>query len=476
MKRVSLKNISVKGKITIIGVLLFLIVAGVISYFVTKCPIVFKEEKVKVEINEDFDAVKNILEVKNGKINDVKINTKDVNYHKLGKYNIVYTYNDNDYEVSVEIVDTKKPKFEIVDLDLDVGMKISPKSMVKNIEDATKTTVKFKKDYKFDKEGVVAVVVQVIDEAGNISEKKAKVKLVKDEVGPEINGISELTVAKGGKADYNSGVNVTDNRDPNPKLDIDSSKVDIDKLGTYKAKYTATDRSGNKTKKERTVKVVEKKDIGTSQQSNEKIVYLTFDDGPSANTQKILEILERYNAKATFFVTGTNQNYNYLIKEAHDKGHTIGLHTYCHDYKTVYSSVEAYFDDLTKVGNMVKDLIGYTPKYIRFPGGSSNTVSRKYTPGIMTTLSKEVINRGYQYYDWNGDSTDASGNNVPVNKLIANATSSKSNNINILFHDTSAKSTTVQALPAIIENYLARGYRFEAINDSSFAPHQGINN
>ncbi|MFQ8705442.1 MAG: polysaccharide deacetylase family protein [Thomasclavelia sp.] len=476
MKRVSLKNISVKGKITIIGVLLFLIVAGVISYFVTKCPIVFKEEKVKVEINEDFDAVKNILEVKNGKINDVKINTKDVNYHKLGKYNIVYTYNDNDYEVSVEIVDTKKPKFEIVDLDLDVGMKISPKSMVKNIEDATKTTVKFKKDYKFDKEGIVAVVVRVIDEAGNISEKKAKVKLVKDEVGPEINGISELTVAKGGKADYNSGVNVTDNRDPNPKLDIDSSKVDIDKLGTYKAKYTATDRSGNKTKKERTVKVVEKKDIGISQQSNEKIVYLTFDDGPSANTQKILEILERYNAKATFFVTGTNQNYNYLIKEAHDKGHTIGLHTYCHDYKTVYSSVEAYFDDLTKVGNMVKDLIGYTPKYIRFPGGSSNTVSRKYTPGIMTTLSKEVINRGYQYYDWNGDSTDASGNNVPVNKLIANATSSKSNNINILFHDTSAKSTTVQALPAIIENYLARGYRFEAINDSSFAPHQGINN
>lgn len=125
--------------------MLFLIVAGVISYFVTKCPIVFKEEKVKVEINEDFDAVKNILEVKNGKINDVKINTKDVNYHKLGKYNIVYTYNDNDYEVSVEIVDTKKPKFEIVDLDLDVGMKISPKSMVKNIEDATKTTVKFKK-------------------------------------------------------------------------------------------------------------------------------------------------------------------------------------------------------------------------------------------------------------------------------------------------------------------------------------------
>lgn len=276
MKRVSLKNISMRGKISIIVILLFLIITGVVAYFVTKCPIVFKEESVKVEINEDFDAVKNILEVKNGKIKDVKINTKDVNYNKLGKYTIVYTYDDKDYEVSVEVVDTKKPKFEIIDLDLDVGMKIDPKSMVKNIEDATKTTVKFKEDYQFDKEGEITVVVQVVDEAGNISEKKAKVKLVKDKTAPEINGISELTVAKGGKPDYNSGVSVTDNRDPNPKLDIDNSKVDINKLGTYKAIYIATDRSGNKTKKERVIKVVEKKDIGTSQQSNEKIVYLTL--------------------------------------------------------------------------------------------------------------------------------------------------------------------------------------------------------
>lgn len=152
------------------------------------------------------------------------------------------------------------------------------------------------------------------------------------------------------------------------------------------------------------------------------------------------------------------------------------MHTYSHDYKTVYASPEAYFDDLTKVGNMVKDIIGFVPKYVRFPGGSSNTVSRKYCPGIMTVLSRELINRGYQYYDWNGDSTDASGNNVAVSKLIANATASKANNINILFHDTAAKSTTVQALPAIIENYKARGYRFEAITDSSFVPHQGINN
>ena len=296
------------------------------------------------------------------------------------------------------------------------------------------------------------------------------------DIGPEINGIEEMTIVKVEKVDYKLGISVSDNRDPNPTLNIDDSKVNVDKLGKYKVIYTAKDRSGNKVVKERIIKVVEKKDIGTLQQSNEKIVYLTFDDGPSENTQKILDILDRYNVKATFFVTGENQKYNYLIQEAHKRGHTIGLHTYCHDYKTVYTSVDAYFDDLNKIGNMVKDLIGFVPRYIRFPGGSSNTISRKYSQGIMTILSKEVINQGYQYYDWNGDSTDASGNNVPVSKLIANATSSKANNINILFHDTKAKSTTVEALPAIIENYLARGYRFEAINDNSFVPHQGINN
>ncbi|WP_297669065.1 polysaccharide deacetylase [Thomasclavelia sp.] len=470
------KNITVKKKVTLVVVLLVLIVSIIVCYFMFRCPIVFKQENIKVEINEEFDALKNIEKVKNGNIKDIKVNTKQVKFNKLGKYKVIYTFNDKNYELPLEIVDTKKPKFDIVDLDIDLGMKVNAKDMVTNIDDATKTKVKFKKNYKFDHEGKTNVIVQVIDEAGNVSEKKGKVKLFKDDIAPKISGIEEITIAKGGKIDYKLGISVSDNRDPNPKLSINSSKVDVNKLGEYKAIYTVQDRSGNKVVKERLVKVVEKKEIGTLQQNNEKIVYLTFDDGPSENTQKILDILDRYNIKATFFVTGVNQKYNYLIQDAYKRGHTIGLHTYCHDYGTVYASVDAYFDDLNKVGNMVKDLIGYVPRYIRFPGGASNTVSRKYSQGIMTALSKEVINRGYQYYDWNGDSTDASGNNVPVSKLIANATSSKANNINILFHDTKAKSTTVDALPTIIENYLARGYRFEAISDNAFVPHQGINN
>ena len=175
-------------------------------------------------------------------------------------------------------------------------------------------------------------------------------------------------------------------------------------------------------------------------------------------------------------MTGNGQKYNKYIKEAHQKGHTIGLHTYSHNYKQLYSSVDAYFDDLTKVGNMVKEQIGFVPTYIRFPGGSSNTTSRKYCKGIMSTLVKEVQNRGYQYYDWNGDTEDATGNNVSVSRIVRAATSSKSNNIMILAHDTQAKDTTVQALPQIIEHYQKLGYTFRGIDDSSFTPHHGVNN
>lgn len=297
---------------------------------------------------------------------------------------------------------------------------------------------------------------------------------VVDTQKPVFKGLDDLTVSLNTTPDLKAGVEVSDNSLEDIQYKIDDKNLDTSKEGTYEVTYVAKDSSGNKITVKRKVNVIKK--IGSDKQSNEKVVYLTFDDGPSENTKKIMDILAKYDAKATFFVTGRNQDYNYLIKDAYNAGHTIALHTYSHEYSTVYASVDAYFDDLNKVGQMVKKEIGFVPHYIRFPGGSSNTVSRRYCQGIMSTLTKEVVEKGYQYYDWNGDSTDASGNNVPVSKLIANATFSKANNINILFHDTKAKSTTVEALPTIIENYLARGYRFEAINDNSFVPHQGINN
>ena len=166
--------------------------------------------------------------------------------------------------------------------------------------------------------------------------------------------------------------------------------------------------------------------------------------------------------------------YKDMIKKAYDKGHTIGMHTYSHDYAKVYASVDSYFQDLDQIGQLVKEEIGYVPCFIRFPGGSSNTISASYTKGIMTTLTQEVQARGYQYYDWNGSSGD--GAVRTTEQLVAQATSFHDNNIILLSHDSEAKDTTVEALPKIIEYYQSQGYVFKALDLNSYVAHHGVNN
>lgn len=122
-------------------------------------------------------------------------------------------------------------------------------------------------------------------------------------------------------------------------------------------------------------------------------MYLTFDDGPSQNTDRILKILKKYNAKATFFVTGCHQEYNQYIIEAYKQGHTIGLHSYLHEYQDIYSSKDAYFKDLKKIKQMVKQLIGIQVHYIRFPGGSSNRISKNYCHGVRSQLHVKSLNK-----------------------------------------------------------------------------------
>lgn len=240
--------------------------------------------------------------------------------------------------------------------------------------------------------------------------------------------------------------------------------------------------NSNKSGKAKGKKVADRSDfavqpgrkVGTTEQSDEKIVYLTLDDGPSQNTQKVLDILDKYNAKATFFVTGAMPEYKDMIKKAYDKGHTIGMHTYSHDYAKVYASEDSYFQDLDQIGQLVKEEIGYVPCFIRFPGGSSNTISANYTKGIMTTLTQEVQARGYQYYDWNGSSGD--GAVRTTDQLVTQATSFHDNNIILLSHDSETKDTTVEALPKIIEYYQSKGYVFKALNLNSYVAHHGVNN
>lgn len=224
--------------------------------------------------------------------------------------------------------------------------------------------------------------------------------------------------------------------------------------------------------------------VGTSfpnnfQGNTEKILYLTFDDGPSGVTEDVLDILDRYDAKATFFVTNLMPEYQGLIREAYQRGHTIGMHTSNHDYARVYASVDDYFEDLNSIAATVERQIGYVPCFIRFPGGSSNTISANYTSGIMSELSELVQYRGYQYYDWNCEDGDARGN-MSTQEIIDIAlyedAEAEGTNLIMLLHDANDKQTTVEALPTIIEHYMLEGYRFEALTPESLVYHQQIAN
>lgn len=206
-----------------------------------------------------------------------------------------------------------------------------------------------------------------------------------------------------------------------------------------------------------------------------KTVYLTIDDGPSENTQEVLDILDRYGCKATFFVVGHNEEYFPLIAEAYKRGHTIGMHTYSHDYAEVYASPENYFADLDAISAVVKEQIGFVPCFIRFPGGSSNDVSADYCPGIMTELAAEVQQRGFQYWDWNLSVGD--GSEHTAEEILGYGTEPlEAENIVLLCHDSATKDTTVEALPGIIEHYQQLGYSFEALDRNSWVCHHEILN
>ena len=132
-----------------------------------------------------------------------------------------------------------------------------------------------------------------------------------------------------------------------------------------------------------------------------KIIYLSFDDGPGPYTDRLLDILERYNVKASFFVTGLEPDYADCIGRAFREGHSIGAHSASHDYKAIYANEEAFFEDLNAVQELIHAQTGEYTALCRFPGGSSNTVSR-FNRGIMSRLTKAVTERGCRYFDWNG--------------------------------------------------------------------------
>ncbi len=446
-----------------------LLIVGImycVFQFLTSSSIVLNADTQEVEINSQVDYKAFIKEVKDGKISDVKINSKAVELGKLGEYTVEYHYNDEIVKMKIKVVDTKAPKVQLKSLKIAQNQALKAEELVEKVEDETQIKVSFAENYDFSKVGQLQVEVIVEDEGKNRTIEKTSVEVKKDSKAPVITANS-FSVKKGEKVDLLKYALVRDDYDLEPKITVEKNDFDANKNGTYTIKYVAIDFSGNKS--EKSVKVSVKDKVV------EKVVYLTFDDGPSKYTSEVLSILRKYNCKASFFITGMNSSYFKYIKVAYDEGHTIGLHTYCHKYNKVYASVDAYFNDLDKIGALAKKYIGFVPKYIRFPGGSSNTVSRKYTKGIMTKLTKMVEEKGYQYYDWNAENGDGYSK-MSKSEMIRRATSSSRDHVMILMHDANGKQNTVETLPTIIKYYQDRGYVFKAIDESTPVYHQHINN
>lgn len=242
------------------------------------------------------------------------------------------------------------------------------------------------------------------------------------------------------------------------------------------SKPTENKTNENKTQ---TNKVSENKtaESKTTASNGKSIAYLTFDDGPSNITNSVLDILKKYNVKATFFVINSGSYNKTTLQREVNEGHTIGLHAYDHNYAIAYKDDNSYLDGIDKLRAKVKADTGFDSHYIRFPGGSSNTISKRYSKGIMSRITKTAKQRGYKYYDWNVDDDDAGRARTAddcYNNVVRELRPNRSNIV--LMHDFGTNKKILEALPRIIEYCQKNGYTMLPIDDNTPEIHHGISN
>ena len=261
------------------------------------------------------------------------------------------------------------------------------------------------------------------------------------------------------------------------KSETNNTPATIDNnTNTTNTTETQSKPTENKTNenKTQTNKVSENK---TTTSNGKSIAYLTFDDGPSSITNSVLDILKKYNVKATFFVINSGSYNKTTLQREVNEGHTIGLHAYDHNYAIAYKDDNSYLDGIDKLRAKIKADTGFDSHYIRFPGGSSNTISKRYSKGIMSRITKTAKQRGYKYYDWNVDDDDAGSARTAddcYNNVVKELRPNRSNIV--LMHDFGTNKKILEALPRIIEYCQKNGYTMLPIDDNTPEIHHGISN
>jgi len=376
----------------------------------------------------------------------------NVDTAKVGDYVLIYSAEHWGYTGSatytVHVVDTQKPEIKLV-------------------ADPDKFTIP---GHTYEEEGFSAVdaydgdltdrvvrtatdteiIYTVKDNSGNRTEVRRTI-VYKDPDPPilELKGEKKITLFLGHKYEE-PGYEATDAVDGliTDKVTV-TGEVDVNKEGTYTLQYSVSDAYGNTATASREITViyvppVYPEDVTVTPTGG--VIYLTFDDGPSIHTKRLLEILAKYNVKATFFVV--NAGYLDIVKDIVAQGHSIGIHSITHNFGQIYASEEAFFKDLYGMQDMIYQRTGVMTTLMRFPGGSSNLAS-SFNPGIMRRLVPLVLEKGFQYFDWNVSSGDGGGvwTEDAVYWNVINGVSTKSVSV-VLQHD--SKGFSVDAVERII--------------------------
>lgn len=411
----------------------------------------------------------------------LEVSTDDpVDSKKLGTYDVTYKAEDNDLTGSstrtVIVEDTTPPDIQLVTN----PDSYTPYNHPYTEEGYTATdicdgdlTSQVKSE---EKDGIVTYTVS--DSSGNIATVTRTIHY-DDRLGPVItlNGGDTVTVYAGDAyTDSYTAIDDVDG-DVTSKVTV-TGTVDANTVGIYTLQYAVSDAHGNESTATRTVNVkVRPTNVITNE--NNKTIYLTFDDGPGQYTEQLLDILDKYNVKATFFTTSAHPEYAGMIAQEAARGHAVAVHTYTHNYGQIYTSTDAYWADFNRQNAVVAQQTGSYATMFRFPGGSSNTVSENYSSGIMTKLSQQADAMGYVYFDWNVSSGDAGGT-TDTSTVYQNVVNQVTANSNygipsvVLQHD--VKGFSVNAVESIIRWGLENGYSFQRLYAGSYHAHQRIAN
>ena len=398
----------------------------------------------------------------------------DLDETKLGTYTVTYTVQWEEamqtMTRTVHIVDTIAPEITLVAdpnrLTLP-GEKYEEEGFTATDNYDGDITAQVQRTEEEDR-----IIYTVKDSSGN--ETTVVRSVFRDEEAPvlTLKGSKVMTVISGmgwKEPGYSATDNVEGDISRNVKI---TGSVDPNKIGTYYLTYRVSDGSGNTAELKRTVVV---RDLVYGE-PNGKVIYLTFDDGPSKHTPQLLETLDKYGAKATFFVVGTSRVD--LLDDIAAGGHALAIHTMTHKYDQIYASEEAFFADLTGMRELIKQYSGVDTTLMRFPGGSSNSISKKICPGIMTTLTKRVVEEGYYYFDWHVDSNDAGGaktsDKIAENVITGIQNKPKSTQLVVLQHD--IYQASVEAVEQILIWGLENGYTFLALDEESSGAHHSVYN